>query len=484
MSVEYSNQMESNVKDDMIIKRESNNDGSRSRDKHDKHSRRSDDKSNNRNRQRSRSHKHKRSNSHERKSSRRHRSRDKRSRSHDRRRRSASPNPLVELKKNYKYWDVAPSGYEHMSAAEFKQMHSGGQVLPSLYLTEGNVVNMGLTSAEYPSIGNTVSRQARRIYVGNLPLGVTEEGMMEFFNEQIKLKEYTQAEGDPIIAVQINTDKNFAFLEFRSVEETNQGLNLDGIVYHGFALKLRRPRDYVPLPTAFDGIVSSSMTAGIVQDTPHKLFVGGLPQYLGEDQVKELLQTFGPLRGFNLVKDSTTGLSKGYAFCEYADHSVTDKACMGLTGMQLGEKRIVVQRACLGAKNSSGMATGPLMLAQPMLIDPSKMMAGVEETEVLCLHNMVLLDDLNDDEEYDEIMEDVREECGKFGTVLSVQIPRPTGGAHDDANGVSGVGKVYIEFEHKSETVKAMKALSGRTFSGKVVVTSFYDLEKYRNGFF
>jgi len=301
---------------------------------------------------------------------------------------------------------------------------------------------------------------------------------MEFFNEQIKLKEYTQAEGDPIIAVQINTDKNFAFLEFRSVEETNQGLNLDGIVYHGFALKLRRPRDYVPLPTAFDGM-SSSMTAGIVQDTPHKLFVGGLPQYLGEDQVKELLQTFGPLRGFNLVKDSTTGLSKGYAFCEYADHSVTDKACLGLTGMQLGEKRIVVQRACLGAKNSSGIATGPLMLSQPMM-DPTKM-ANVEETEVLCLHNMVMIDDLNDDEEYEEIMEDVKEECSKFGTVLSVQIPRPTG--MDEVN-VNGVGKIYVEFQHKSETVKAMKSLSGRTFSGKVVVTSFYDLERYRNGFF
>jgi len=481
MSVDYSNQFEmtsNKVKEEMVTRRGTNNDETRHREKREKHSRRSGEKSSSRSRQRSRSYKRKRSNSHDHRSSRRHRSRDKRSRSHDRKRKSASPNPLMELKKNYKYWDVAPTGYEHMSAAEFKQIHSSGQVLPSLYLTEGNVVNMGLASTEYPSIGNTVSRQARRIYVGNLPLGVTEEGMMEFFNEQIKLKEYTQA-GDPIIAVQINTDKNFAFLEFRSVEETNQGLNLDGIVYHGFALKLRRPRDYVPLPTAFDGIVSSSMTAGIVQDTPHKLFVGGLPQYLGEDQVKELLQTFGPLRGFNLVKDSTTGLSKGYAFCEYADHSVTDKACLGLTGMQLGEKRIVVQRACLGAKNSSGIATGPLMLSQPMM-DPTKM-ANVEETEVLCLHNMVMIDDLNDDDEYEEIMEDVKEECSKFGTVLSVQIPRPTG--MDEVN-VNGVGKIYVEFQHKSETVKAMKSLSGRTFSGKVVVTSFYDLEKYRNGFF
>ena len=41
-------------------------------------------------------------------------------------------------------------------------------------------------------------------------------------------------------------------------------------------------------------------------------------------QVKELLSTFGELRAFNLVKDSATGLSKGYAFCEYVDIGITD----------------------------------------------------------------------------------------------------------------------------------------------------------------
>lgn len=41
-------------------------------------------------------------------------------------------------------------------------------------------------------------------------------------------------------------------------------------------------------------------------------------------QVKELLASFGDLRAFNLVKDSATGLSKGYAFCEYVEIGITD----------------------------------------------------------------------------------------------------------------------------------------------------------------
>lgn len=37
--------------------------------------------------------------------------------------------------------------------------------------------------------------------------------MMDFFNHQMKITGLAQAEGNPVIAVQINLDKNFAFLE-------------------------------------------------------------------------------------------------------------------------------------------------------------------------------------------------------------------------------------------------------------------------------
>lgn len=47
-----------------------------------------------------------------------------------------------------------------------------------------------------------------------------------------------------------------------------------------------------------------------VPDTPNKIFIGGLPLYLTEDQVTELLKSFGELRAFNLVKDAATGQSK------------------------------------------------------------------------------------------------------------------------------------------------------------------------------
>lgn len=51
--------------------------------------------------------------------------------------------------------------------------------------------------------------------------------------------------------------------------------------------------------------------------------------------------------------------------------------------------------------------------------------------------NMVAPEELLDDEEYEEIVEDVREECGKYGQVKSIEIPRPVDGLE-----VPGTGKV------------------------------------------
>lgn len=60
------------------------------------------------------------------------------------------------------------------------------------------------------------------------------------------------------------------------------------------------------------GIVSNQ-----VEDSPYKIFVGGLPHEMNEELVKEMLERFGKLKSFHLVKERSDGSSKGYAFCEF-----------------------------------------------------------------------------------------------------------------------------------------------------------------------
>jgi hypothetical protein len=59
---------------------------------------------------------------------------------------------------------------------------------------------------------------------------------------------------------------------------------------------------------------------GAVLVNRHVYFcAGGLPYTLTEENVKELLTVFGPLKSFHLVKEPGMASSKGYGFCEFVD---------------------------------------------------------------------------------------------------------------------------------------------------------------------
>nr|XP_027202668.1 splicing factor U2AF 50 kDa subunit-like [Dermatophagoides pteronyssinus] len=403
---------------------------------------------------------------------------------------------ISRRKKPSKYWDIPPPGFETVSPVQYKAMQSSGQI-PALLTTPG--------VAPVP-IGSTITRQARRLYVGNIPFGCSEEEMIEYFNQQMHICGFAQGPGNPVLACQINLDKNFAFLEFRSIDETTQAMAFDGITFKGQSLKIRRPHDYQPMPGMTEAPVQTPYVPGVVStvvgDSPYKIFIGGLPNYLNEDQVKELLMSFGQLKAFNLVKDSATGLSKGYAFCEYADSSITDQAIDGLNGMQLGDKRLIVQRASVGAKSGmtgSGMGgtpssssnapsgsggtgvtinpailTGPVTMQVPGLQITAMTTAIGNPTEVLCLMNMVLPEELIDDEEYEDIMEDIKQECSKYGQIRSMEIPRPIEGVE-----VPGLGKVFIEYNTSNDCQRAQQSLAGRKFDNRIVITSYFEPDRY-----
>lgn len=82
----------------------------------------------------------------------------------------------------------------------------------------------------------------------------------------------------------------------------------DGIIFLNGPLKIRRPKDYGGdqiQPVHVPGVISTN-----VPDTINKIFIGGLPAYLDEGNVQELLNSFGELKAFNLVRENGNGPSK------------------------------------------------------------------------------------------------------------------------------------------------------------------------------
>ncbi|CAG8500106.1 4705_t:CDS:10 [Funneliformis mosseae] len=436
-----------------------------------------------------------------RRSRRRSRSFSSRRRSHSPRHRSRSRSitPIVRRRRKLNNWDVPPPGYEGMTAEQVKatgHFPLPGQpastrpaavptspVIPGMDPSRAAMM-MGMTHELPPRpkvsqgaagpVAQTASlaRQARRLYVGNIPYGIDENGLSDFFNSTMVQLNITTAPGNPVIAVQINHDKNYAFVEFRAPEEATAAMAFDGITFQGQSLKIRRPKDYQPPPGQnlepppihVPGVVSTN-----VPDSPNKIFIGGLPTYLNDEQVMELLKSFGELRAFNLVKDSLTGVSKGFAFCEYVDPTVTDLACQGLNNMELGDRKLVVQRASVGSAKNAGVTT---VLPTSVLIPTGN--GEMQPTTVLQLLNMVTPDELVEDDEYEDIFDDVREECSKFGNVVDMKIPRPGHGGS-----ASGVGKIFVRYESIDQAGIALRALAGRKFAERTVLTSYIYEDTY-----
>lgn len=69
-----------------------------------------------------------------------------------------------------------------------------------------------------------------------------------------------------------------------------------------------------------------------------------------------------------------------------------------------------------------------------------------------------------------EICEDVQEECSKYGKVLEMKVPRPSGGSRQSA----GVGKIFVKFDNTESASKALKSLAGRKFADRTVVVTYF----------
>ena len=76
-----------------------------------------------------------------------------------------------------------------------------------------------------------------------------------------------------------------------------------------------------------------------------KLFVGGLPFDVTEDQLHEMFTAFGQVASAKLITDRDTGRSKGFGFVEMPNDTEAQTAIQKLNGTQVGGRSIAVNVA-------------------------------------------------------------------------------------------------------------------------------------------
>jgi len=338
---------------------------------------------------------------------------------------------------------------------------------------------------------------------------------------------YSPTMGPPVAVVQLSGEGKFAFVEFRDELIAITALQLDKIELAGRPLNIGRPAGYMPAPgiplpaplplppgvgaTAVAQAPPNPETAAAVaalvgggagnplgmtnplglgaappqpQQANRKqreLYIGNLPVgMVSAQQLKELFRA--PLltmpnmdesqgQVVNNVDLSTDGK---FAFVEFRDEPICtlaltlfDKMEVCGRALNVGRPRGYVDPAAPLATSMLGSMMGgamPSIGQQPMPIAaPPPPPAGGAPSTCIKLEGMLKHEDLEVDGEYEEIKDDIKQECDTFGTVLDLKLPR------------SGAAATFcfVKFDQVSAAGKARDALDKRQFDGNTVRATF-----------
>jgi len=215
--------------------------------------------------------------------------------------------------------------------------------------------------ASVPQHMDPATKTRRELYIGNVPEGVNELQLQQFLS-QAMLQTKLNSSPEPIIQCRISG--RFAFVEFRSIEDCNRAMNLNGIPLLNMPLRIGRPRAYEG-PTTAHGTWQEACAIGI------------------------------------------DGI-----LAKYPNGGNTLQMGIGAPPMLAAMAGLNPMAALAGA---GGMLPMAMQSSQPRL----------QPTRVLQLSGMVTVEDLKDNSEFADITDDVRMEMAKSGEVKSIAIPRP-----------------------------------------------------------
>lgn len=312
-----------------------------------------------------------------------------------------------------------------------KKLWNGFQWLTQAPGAEGRDVPTNLTLAK-----------GRRLHFGNLPPGtckipgadglLSDAIMSEFANRGLMC---SMPGKTPVLSVWMSEEQNFSFVEFISGQDSETALGLDGMMFLNHPIRVARPSDYTP---SHGALTPGQMTTLMLQQ-------------------QQAVQAQAAAAHNHSLAQAHVQMQQRAAAVEYTQAP---------PGPPLG-----------GAPEFSGGAVGPPPGAPPAAAPapaPATTAAGVV-TNVLVVSNIY-----GPGDNLDEILEDVEEEAGNHGKVLSaIACNNMQVAIWATARPGTIVGDVFIEFEAVSSAQSAYNTLAGRMFAGKQVRCSFCDALSY-----
>ena len=157
-------------------------------------------------------------------------------------------------------------------------------------------------------------REGRTVFVGNLPTTCTKKQIKRMFRqyghvETVRIRSMQVAEGSLAVKVAKRTHKQIggssfnAYIVFSSEKDAEEALALNGTLVEGRHVRVD--------------------LAGRSREHSHQrsVFVGNLPFSADEEALRAVFSGCGEVEGVRIVRDTKTGVGKGFGFVTFGEKS-------------------------------------------------------------------------------------------------------------------------------------------------------------------
>ena len=352
-------------------------------------------------------------------------------------------------------------------------------------MAAANAIGGGLADAQniMQSIQTMTMAQAskvdRKLYVGNLPPAITPKELVDLVNHALLKVNGNILPGEPVVSAWISSDGHYAFIEFRSPEEANNGFALNNISIHGHTLKVGRPNTYNGVYSSMKLLSNSALMMSDSMLNPEKHAQNVLDADEG---------LFDPLNEKKMIKDTS----------EQANVDQTKPADVN----NAEQAPIMTKMGVLNATTSGRInpIMGGTVSGEIYRIElPSR---------VIVLKNIIKYEYVAYEDDYELLIEDLESELKKYGTINSIKVPHyPFLKQEEIETGLNtienseeskiqpqeldleviksalqkkdGFGNAYVEFMTLESAKKARKQLNMRKYGELFIKVSYHSEEKF-----
>lgn len=343
--------------------------------------------------------------------------------------------------------------------------------------------------------------------ITGVPATKTPDEICNSINILMKSLKLTTGPGNPCSGVGMEANGQTAIAEMRSPVEATNGLALDGLTVFNHVMHVNRPDNYTgpdTQPPKLDPNLLLQICTGSYAEKEYEevvrvgrklletykepdpendaekptisslqekeksgydiekcVLMHNIPCELEESEIYTFCEPFGGLKKIYMLKDKNKKFL-GDAVAEYREALNYQIAMEGLQDLPIYNDTVI--------KVEKPDSKWPGF--------PQRVSTVSNPSPVLRLFNIISLEDLEEDEDYEALLEDLREGCEKFGTVVNLHVPR----VQQDGSEVPGLGYAFVQYSSVLEAAKAAKLLRLKTFNGKQVQLDYYPLSLFSRG--